>query len=243
MTATTSKFGLLVGAVVSCAVVLAVALSGCTTTSGATSGASAASSAAAQAPTPSAADAAPDSAERQRSERPSPPPAAAEPLLVGASADIRSLQSAAAAPVRIRIDTLGIDMGIEAVGLSDQGAMALPSNPAVAAWYRYGSAPDSAAGGTIIAAHVDSLVYDIGPFARLASAPVGTEIVVSLADGRERRYSVASVQSILKPDVPWGAVFDRTGPPRLTLVTCGGEFDYTALRYLSNVIVSANPVP
>ncbi|WP_416173150.1 class F sortase [Cryobacterium sp. 10C3] len=71
----------------------------------------------------------------------------------------------------------------------------------------------------------------------------GTEIVLSLADGGERRYRVASVDLVLKPDVPWPAIFDRTGPARLTLVTCGGEFDYTARRYLSNVIVSATPVP
>jgi sortase (surface protein transpeptidase) len=121
--------------------------------------------------------------------------------------------------------------------------MGLPKNPAIAAWYKFGPAPASAAGATVIAAHVDSLEYDVGPFARLATAPAGTEIVLSLADGSERRYSVASVTLTLKPDVPWPAVFDRTGPARLTLVTCGGEFDYTARRYLSNVIVSATPVP
>ncbi|MEB0004266.1 class F sortase [Cryobacterium sp. 10S3] len=176
----------------------------------------------------------------------SPPTAAppAVPLLTGASADIRSVQAqATVAPVRIRIEALGIDMDIEAVGLGDTGGMGLPKNPAIAAWYKFGPAPASAAGATVIAAHVDSLEYDIGPFSRLATAPAGTEIVLSLADGGERRYRVASVDLVLKPDVPWPAIFDRTGPARLTLVTCGGEFDYTARRYLSNVIVSATPVP
>ena len=171
-----------------------------------------------------------------------PPPAV--PLVNVASADIRSVQAVAlVAPVRIRIEALGIDMGIEAVGLGDTGGMGLPKNPAIAAWYQFGPAPASASGATVIAAHVDSLVYDIGPFSRLATAPAGTEIVLSMADGGERRFRVESVASTLKPDVPWPAVFDRTGPARLTLVTCGGEFDYTARRYLSNVIVSAMPVP
>ncbi|MET0955401.1 MAG: class F sortase [Cryobacterium sp.] len=149
----------------------------------------------------------------------------------------------ASAPVRVRVETLGIDMPIEAVGTADTGAMALPANPAVAAWYRYGSGPGSAAGATVVAAHVDSLIYDIGPFALLADAPAGTEIVLDTADGAVHRYAVASVDVVAKPDVPWGAVFDRTGAARLTLVTCGGEFDYEAKRYLSNVIVTAVPVP
>ena len=32
------------------------------------------------------------------------------------------------------------------------------------------------------------------------------------------------------------------GAPRLTLVTCGGEFDYENRRYLSNLVVTATPV-
>ncbi|TFD75933.1 class F sortase [Cryobacterium fucosi] len=147
------------------------------------------------------------------------------------------------APVRIRVDGLGIDMAVEAVGRTAENTMELPKNPAVAAWYRYGPSPASAAGATVIAAHVDSLVYDIGPFARLASARAGTQVVLTLSDGTDRRYAVTTVQSILKPDVPWDTVFGRSGAPRLTLVTCGGEFDYEAKRYLSNVIVSADPIP
>ncbi len=147
------------------------------------------------------------------------------------------------APVRIRVDSLGIDMVVEAVGQTAENVMELPKNPAVAAWYRYGPSPAGKAGATVIAAHVDSLVYDIGPFARLASASAGTQVSLTLSDGTERRYAVTGVQSILKPEVPWDAIFDRSGAARLTLVTCGGEFDYEARRYLSNVIVAADPIP
>lgn len=146
------------------------------------------------------------------------------------------------APQRIRVESLGIDMPIESVGLAPDGAMALPANPAVAAWYRYGPSPTSPTGATVIAAHVDSLVYDLGPFARLATASAGTEIVVTTEEGVDRRYALQSIQTVRKTDVPWASVFDRSGPARLTLVTCGGEFDYDARRYLSNVIVTAQPL-
>jgi hypothetical protein len=173
----------------------------------------------------------------------SEPPAPPVPEVPRRSADLAGLAGPVSAPVRVRVPDLGIDMPIEAVGLADDAAMALPADPAVAAWYRYGAGPGSAAGATVVAAHVDSLAYDIGPFAQLADAPAGTEIVLETADGGTHRYSVASVDSVEKPSVPWASVFDRAGQPRLTLVTCGGEFDYDARRYLSNVIVTAVPVP
>ena len=182
------------------------------------------------------------------------PPTAAAPTPVApppvAEVDVPTVSSAldqnqtppALVPQRIRVDSLGIDMAIESVGLAADGAMELPKDPALAAWYRFGPSPASAAGATVVAAHVDSLVYDIGPFAQLASASAGTEIVVTTDDGQDRRYAVESVQTVTKQDVPWAAIFDRNGPNRLTLVTCGGEFDYDAKTYLSNVIVSANPI-
>ena len=173
-----------------------------------------------------------------------PPRPAPEVTVPTVSATLSANQAPAPLPpVRIRVETLGIDMAVEAVGQTAEKVMELPKNPAVAAWYRFGPSPASPAGATVIAAHVDSLVYDIGPFARLASATAGTRVVLTLSDGSERGYSVTGVQSILKPDVPWDSVFDRSGASRLTLVTCGGEFDYEAKRYLSNVIVSADPLP
>jgi sortase (surface protein transpeptidase) len=125
--------------------------------------------------------------------------------------------------------------------------LALPANPEIASWYRYGPAPTTTAGpgetgATVIAAHVDSLEYGLGPFAALADAVPGTEIVVSGADGSETLYRIDAVTSFQKTAVDWNAVFDRTGPARLTLVTCGGEFNRSSLTYDSNVIVSASPV-
>ena len=59
------------------------------------------------------------------------------------------------------------------------------------------------------------------------------------ARGIRTRCSVVEVLD--KADVDWAAAFDRAGPPRLTLVTCGGEFDVENRRYLSNVVLTATP--
>ncbi len=157
------------------------------------------------------------------------------------NAGIDSQQPTPVPPVRLRIDALGIDMTVEPLGLADTGAMALPENPADAAWYQYGAWPGSGGGSIVIAAHVDALNYDIGPMARLPEATPGTEIVVTTANGTDVVYVVADEGMVIKNDVPWAAVFDRTGESRLTIVTCGGEFDYERRTYLSNVIVTALP--
>ena len=146
-------------------------------------------------------------------------------------------------PVRIRIPAIDVDMTVQPEGLTDTGAMSLPVNPADAAWYRYGSWPGSTAGATVIAAHVDAIDYDIGPLSRLPDATAGTEIIVTAADGQDYRYVVQEAGMVSKPDVPWDMVFDRTGPPRLTIVTCGGQFDYDRRSYLDNVVVTALPQP
>jgi hypothetical protein len=178
-------------------------------------------------------------ATREPSPAPSP---VAVPEVPRRSADLAGQPVPVSAPVRVQSEALGIDMPIEGVGL-DGEAMALPANPAVAAWYQYGPAPASPAGSTVVAAHVDSLAYSLGPFARLADAPAGTEVVLTTMDGATHRYTIESSTIVEKQAVPWAGVFDRTGAPRLTLVTCGGEFDYEARRYLSNVLVTAVPAP
>ncbi|WP_343871429.1 class F sortase, partial [Agromyces bracchium] len=145
------------------------------------------------------------------------------------------------APVRIEVPDLGIDMRVEPVGLDADGRMGLFDDPAIAAWYRWGPAPGSEAGSTVIAAHVDSLEYRVLPFARLKDAAAGTAVFVTDAAGTRHAYAVESSQVTEKADVDWDAAFDRSGGPRLTLVTCGGAFDYEARRYLSNLVVTAIP--
>ena len=148
----------------------------------------------------------------------------------------------AAAPSRLVVASLGIDVPVLPSGLDDAGNMALPPNPANAGWYEYGPAPSSPEGATVIAAHVDSLTYGIGPFSAFADAAPGTEIVVTDTAGAARTYAVSTVDTTDKLEVAWASVFDRTGPSRLVVVTCGGEFNYTTRHYLSNVIVVATPV-
>jgi len=142
-------------------------------------------------------------------------------------------------PSRVVVPSLDIDVPVTPEGIDDDGALALPDDPEVASWYRFGPSPSSPSGTTVVAAHVDSARYGIGPFSRLASASAGTIVTVADADGSQVDYVIERVELAPKTGIDWSQVFDRAGPARLALVTCGGEFDASTGHYVSNVIVTA----
>ncbi|MCY7324768.1 MAG: class F sortase [Microbacteriaceae bacterium] len=176
---------------------------------------------------------------------PSPSPSsssAAVPEIGTRDASIGSAQTAApVAPVRLTIPELNIDMRVDAMGLDGDGAMALPDNASDAGWYKFGPGVANDAGATVMAAHVDSRHDGIGPFSRLKDASPGSTISVAGSDGSTVDYLVTEVRSVGKIDAPMAEVFDRSGDPRLTLVTCGGEFDSSTGHYIDNIILTAIP--
>lgn len=147
------------------------------------------------------------------------------------------------APVRIAVDGLPVDMTVEPVGVAEDGTMELVPDTDVAGWYRFGPGLGEGDGTIVIAAHVDSLAYGLGPFVELKRAEPGQTIRLTGADGAERVFSVETVETTEKTAVDLSAVFAEDGPPRLVLITCGGDFDDDSRRYLSNVVVTATPAP
>jgi hypothetical protein len=147
------------------------------------------------------------------------------------------------APTRLTVDGLAVDMAVEPVGVAEDGTMELVPDTAVAGWYRFGPGLDERQGSIVIAAHVDSLTYGLGPFAELKRAQPGQAIRLAGPDGGERVFTVSSVETTEKTEVDLSRLFAEEGPPRLVLITCGGDFDYDTRHYLSNVVVTAEPSP
>ncbi|MGF0117167.1 class F sortase [Promicromonospora sp. Marseille-Q5078] len=167
------------------------------------------------------------------------PPSAGRP-----EAPVRPATDAAPAtppgPERVVVPALGIDVPVAAAGVDDRGRMALPGSADEAAWYRFGAGPASPRGATVVAAHVDD-EDSVGPFARLTRAEAGASVHVRTSDGRTYSYTVTQVRSEPKPDLSVDDLFDRSGPARLVLVTCGGTWDAAARSYSDNVVVTATP--
>ena len=159
------------------------------------------------------------------------------PSLTAAPATLGG-QDAAAAPTRVAVARLGIDMTVEPQGVLPDGQMALPASPTVAGWYKFGSAPDDA-GATVIAAHVDSRT-GVGPFVRLSQARAGDEVDVWTGDQR-RAYRVTTVVRVDKARLDGDRLFAVSGPRVLHLVTCTGAY-VPGSGYTDNLVVIADPV-
>jgi hypothetical protein len=167
---------------------------------------------------------------------PAAPPVAAVVPEVGSTAP-----TAPDPPVRIRLPALGVDAPVAPVGIDDRGRMAVPLDVATVGWYRFGSGPGATAGSAVLSGHVDDREQGYGAFHKLGDLAPGDPVTVDLADGGVVAYRVEAVSRFPKTDLPVGEVFARDGAPRLTLVTCGGQFDYREHGYTENVVVVARP--
>jgi LPXTG-site transpeptidase (sortase) family protein len=142
-------------------------------------------------------------------------------------------------PTLLRIPALEIDAApILPVGVLADGQMEIPDARRVG-WYRFGPVP-GAPGSAVLAAHIASRGID-GVFRHLDRVEVGDAVEVIDANGVVSRYEVTETMVYKKEDLQATGAFDRTGEPRLTLISCGGRFDTSRRSYDSNVVVVAKP--
>jgi hypothetical protein len=176
---------------------------------------------------------------------PTPPPAPAPSTSGPAPASVR------AAPIHVRVPAIDVDAELVQVGILDDDVMEVPDDVATIGWYDPDPDPVSGAGlgvipgvqGTaVLAGHVDSRTQGRGALYDLRELTVGATIEVDHADGTSSTWQVTEVIRYPKATLPYHEVFTWSGPPRLALITCGGEFDRTARSYTDNIVVYAVPL-
>lgn len=145
------------------------------------------------------------------------------------------------APERVRVPSLALDLPVRPTGVGRGGEMRLPPDPRMLGWYRFGPAPGSGTGSAVVAGHVDSRRHGIGPLARLAGVAPGDTVQVVSASDQRTTYRVDSLERFDRQSLP-EAVFTRSGPERLRLVTCTGAWVPEADGYQQNLVVTAVPV-
>ena len=205
--------------------VAAVATAGCLTLVGCASGTASGAVSEAGAPSASAAASAPSAGS-------SAGPAATAPAY-------RSPRkfTAVAAPVRVRIPSIGVRSTLERLGKAEDGTVEVPRRYDRAGWYTGGFRPGQP-GPAVLLGHVDSkkapaVFYD------LRTLEPGAVVLVDRADGTTARFRVTGVEQYRKTRFPSDLVYFPTLEPSLRLVTCGGSFDTTSGHYRDNVIVLA----
>lgn len=154
----------------------------------------------------------------------------------------------ASPPVRIAIPAIGLSSPLGPPrGVTPAGTVAdAPLSGPVWGlpwWYDRGPSPGQP-GAAVILGHVDSALGQghFGAFFCLGTLRPGQPITVVLANGSITRWR--TVSDVLYPDTrfPDATVYERSGPPLLHLVTCGGAFNWSTHHYEAAVVVTAELV-
>ena len=167
-------------------------------------------------------------------------PSASEATSPDTLAAAQAIVAPASPPVRLRIPAIGVNAHVEPLGLDGQGRMATPSRAENVGWYSPGTTPGDV-GNAVIDGHLD---WTDGPavFWRLGRLKRGDEITIARADGSQVKFAVQS-SSTTPYDASTDALFTRSGPPALTLITCAGAWDRQRGTYLQRLVVRASLVP
>ena len=142
-----------------------------------------------------------------------------------------------APPAQLLIPVLRVHRPVEPVGTNRSGVMDVPANAWNAGWYKSGPIP-GAPGDAVIEGHAG---YPGQPmiFGKLATLRAGDQIVVVLADKSQRLFVVVSTLSVPVGFAPPG-LGSPYGAPRLTLITCSGDFDDTSKTYSKRLVLQAS---
>ncbi|MDQ3541621.1 MAG: sortase [Chloroflexota bacterium] len=148
-------------------------------------------------------------------------------------------------PVAINIPEAEVDAEVEVQQIVD-GQMLNPSGPWVVSWYEQTSVVGER-GNSIMSGHVD--YWDVGPavFWNLAKLQEGAEIRVVGQDGTTYIYALEYIERVYVDDLTpeylnSPRLVGNTDYAALTLITCGGEFNYETGEYLSRDIIRARLV-
>ncbi|HEX5498784.1 MAG TPA: sortase [Thermomicrobiales bacterium] len=144
-------------------------------------------------------------------------------------------------PVALQIDKIGVAADIETRLVVD-GAMQDPTGPWIVSWYENLGVPGQGR-NVVMAGHID--YWNVGPavFYHLADLQAGDAIRVIGQDGTVFTYDVQWVKQFDAADAPLSQIVGDTGNDTLTLITCGGTFDYTNGHYLQRTVVRADRTP
>jgi LPXTG-site transpeptidase (sortase) family protein len=121
------------------------------------------------------------------------------------------------------------------------GMLKVPENVQQVGWWDGSARAGEPFGSTVIAGHVDSRTGATGFFARLLGINVGDTITVR-AGSHRLKYRVTSVRKVAKKALATdNQALKQTGPHRLVLITCTGNFHRDRGGYDTNLVVIAKP--
>lgn len=157
---------------------------------------------------------------------------------------VPGLRAPGVLPVGLRIESIDLDAAIEQRQIED-GVMQNPSGPFVVAWYKETGRLGEAQNNVVLAGHLD--YWDVGPavFYDVGKVQPGDKIQVTGKNGAVFVYRADWNKEYMIADLDTAGIQEIIGPTSnesLTLITCGGAFDYNTGEYESRVVVRATRI-
>lgn len=150
--------------------------------------------------------------------------------------DVTAYSVPADQPRRLIMDSIQVDALIQRVGITDQNAIAVPSNVHFAGWFTQSSKPGES-GLSIINGHVTGRFND-GIFRNLKLLRVGDVFKIEYGDMSVKEFQVVDVQTLPSTDAIGLLLHKRPEIySQLNLITCTGVYDKNAQTFNDRVIV------
>ena len=147
-----------------------------------------------------------------------------------------------AAPLRLVVESLGVDAPVVEMGLDDQGIPYVPYNGQDVAWYNF-SSPPGAGSNAVFAGHIN-WEGAAGVFGNLGELQPGETVRLMSGDGSEYVYEVFANFPVDPDDPASLKVMAPTPTDTITLISCGGTWVPDASEqfggsYTNRIIVQA----
>jgi LPXTG-site transpeptidase (sortase) family protein len=142
-------------------------------------------------------------------------------------------------PVYLKIPKLNIDAVVENVGLTDSGAMDVPSVPMNVAWFDVGPRPGEN-GSSVIAGHSGYKDNIQAVFDNLYKLKIGDEIDVEDATGAMTVFIVSGLKNYNTDQSALSVFSSNDGLAHLNLITCSGDWNAVKQTHSARLVVFAD---
>ncbi len=145
-------------------------------------------------------------------------------------------QASSGFPVRLKIPSINIDVPIEYVGLTSDGAMDVPKERTNVAWFNLGPRPGES-GSAVIAGHYGRKNEKASVFDNLYKLRKGDKLYIEDDKGVIVSFVVRESQRYDPNDDASDVFGSNDGKSHLNLITCEGVWDKVSKTYSKRLVV------
>jgi LPXTG-site transpeptidase (sortase) family protein len=148
----------------------------------------------------------------------------------------QALQNTSELPIRLTIPKINVDADIKYVGLTPQGAMAVPAGPMDTAWFDLGPYPGED-GSAVIAGHEGWKDGIQAVFDDLYQLHIGDKVYVEDKKGTITTFVVRSIETYDQNGNASDVFSSNDGKAHLNLITCEGTWNAAQKSYSNRLVV------